>query len=659
VTPDPAVEHRFVDNRRDIRIHEEDTMKCCISLLLWSATVLVTGAASGLEPEWSPTGGPDGLTAFDVVDTTDGTVILATIDGVWRLPVGESRWSRSGLDGLWVHAVGRAADELLFAAAYLHSNWIPYAPSIYRSTDGGQTWIEANSGLSSAARWVWDLEPGPSGAMLAAGDDGVFRFNTATEAWERYSPAFVATSVATDGTRVYASGMTDVFRTTDSGATWTQTFVVGDAGINAIAAGDDGLVVAVAELSDIWLADDGVVFISTDYGDSFRLADGEFGAPGSIGFSFAYDTEVLTEGTILVGGFRFLSFGVGSGLKASTDLGETWESIGNGRLDVYRVEQLTDDRIWVAGYHNVMVFDAGSWTRAADGLGGAEVLSLAATPTGIVAGGFLEGVSALDPIDSAWRWLGPDLESAHDVAVMPNGDVVAAFRDMGALRWSPDNDWVSFSPEDENAAVVAVGPAGMVCVGGHHGCSCSADGIDDWITTTFEYHHFTAMTAMLDGAFAVAYLRPFTNTGFVARTLDGGLSWDTTDEVPSRIQDLHWDRYGDLWLLQETGKVSVSHDLGLTWEQTGDAGSGSAWTSLTVDRLGRLYAGSGEGFLRMSSDRGRSWQSFGAAVPDQSIMDLATYRGVLYAAITGRGVWATPVAPLVRNETSAGRRVIP
>ena len=92
--------------------------------------------------------------------------------------------------------------------------------------------------------------------------------------------------------------------------------------------------------------------------------------------------------------------------------------------------QLPDQSIWVAGYHNVMVWDGGSWSRQADGLGGDDVLTLAPTPDGIIAGGYLTGVSVLEPADAPWRWLGPDLESVYDVDVTPAGDVVAAFRDM-------------------------------------------------------------------------------------------------------------------------------------------------------------------------------------------------------------------------------------
>lgn len=629
-----------------------------LSLLI----LLITAPANSVswpEPDWRPTGGPDGLDAYDVVDAADGTVILATADGVWRRPIGETRWARSGLEGLLVRAVGRSADESLFAVGFELYHFYPRWPRMYRSTDAGMTWLEVNEGLSSTARWVLDLERGPGGAMLAAGEAGVFRFNAATAIWEQYSPPIYATSVTTDGIRVYASSMTHVYRTTNFGATWTETFVVGDVGINALAAGDNGLVVVVAELTDYWLADDGVVFISTDYGESFRLADGEFGSDGSIGFAFAYDTEVLADSTILVGGFRFLSAGRGSGLKASTDLGETWTSIGNDRLDVWRVEQLGNDRIWVAGYHNVMVSNNNTWERAVEGLGGADVLSLATTPSGIVAGGFITGVSVLDPIDSEWRWLGPDIESAYDVDSMPNGDVVAVLRDFGSLRWSPDRGWESFGPEESDSARLAVDPAGTVCVGGWHGCSCSDAGFGDWITTAFDHYAFTAMTAMSEGAFAAANFDLLTNEGWVSHTIDNGQTWETTLVTPTPVRDLIWDRFGNLWAIQESGRVSLSHDLGHSWEHRGDAGSDVAWSSLAADQLGRLYAGSLDGSLLASSDGGFSWRSVDNGLPDEGINALETHDGFLYAAVMKLGVWATPVATMVRGGGSDGRRVQP
>ena len=141
-------------------------MRWCFILLALLSTTGTT-IASELAPYWLPTGGPDGLNAYDVVDDVDGTVILATADGIWRRSDGDVRWNRSGLDGLWVFAVGRSADGSLFAVGYLQ-----HQPSLYRSTDGGLTWIVSNDGLPPDARYAWDFEAGPDGAMPAAGDDG-------------------------------------------------------------------------------------------------------------------------------------------------------------------------------------------------------------------------------------------------------------------------------------------------------------------------------------------------------------------------------------------------------------------------------------------------------------------------------------------------------
>jgi len=627
-------------------------MRWCFILLALLSTTGTT-IASELAPYWLPTGGPDGLNAYDVVDDVDGTVILATADGIWRRSDGDVRWNRSGLDGLWVFAVGRSADGSLFAVGYLQ-----HQPSLYRSTDGGLTWIVSNDGLPPDARYAWDFEAGPDGAMLAAGDDGVYRFDAAIGAWDRYSPSFYSSSVATDGVNVYASAVSHVYRSTDNGATWESTLVARDIEINALAAGDDGVVVAVAQLEDYWLADDGVVFVSTDFGASFRLMDGEPGSPGAIGLSFGYATEVLHNGTILVGGFRFLSFGSGAGVKASTDLGETWTPTGNGRLDVWRLEQLADGRVWAAGYHNVMVADGENWTRAVEGLGGADVLSFAATPTGIIAGGFLTGVSVLEPIGSLWRWLGPDIESAHGVAAMPNGDVVAAIRDIGAVRWSPTLGWVSLGlGANDSVHDVVVDGDGTICVTGFY-FSCSADGGESWVTTSFDYAHDTAITSMEDGAFAMALWQPFTNTGRIVRSLDGGQNWEASLQISVPVRDLVWDGRGRVWAIREDGAVFVSHDLGLTWDHAGYLGLGSA-TSLAVDHIGRLFAGTGAGYLRTSSDGGASWRAFDVGLPLGAINDLVVSGGMLYAAVENHGVWATLVSPLVRSGGTAGRRVRP
>ena len=164
---------------------------------------------------------------------------------------------------------------------------------------------------------------------------------------------------------------------------------------------------------------------------------------------------------------------------------------------------------------------------------------------------------------------------------------------------------------------------------------------------------------MGEGAFVAANFDLWTNEGWVSRTIDGGRSWETTLVTVSPVRDLAWDRFGDLWAIQESGTISVSHDLGHHWEYRGYAGSGSWWSSLAADRFGRLYAGSLTGRLRASSDGGASWRSFDAGLPDVGIKALETREGILYAAVKNLGVWATLVAPMARGGDSDGRRVQP
>ncbi len=622
------------------------------SVLIWLAVVAAAGAVEP-EPEWRSTGGPAGSTAYDVVDTDEGAVLIGTEDGVWRLEPGEFTWRRSGIDGLRVVAIGRADDGELFSASRRES-W----PYVHRSTDGGRTWEVCEQGLSTAERWIWGLDAGPDGAMLAAGERGVFRFDVLAGAWKRYSADVFSTSTATDGETVYVGSFRYVYRSSDNGATWQQAFVADDIGINELALGDDGLVVATAVLKDFWQADDGVVFVSTDYGASFTLADGVTGSGTEIGLKFGYGAEVLDDGTILVGGYRELPYGPYGGVRASTDLGQTWFSTGIDFFDVWKVKRLDDGRLWAVGSEAVMLHDGERWTRFIDGLYATDVYALASTPAGLLAGGFCMGVSVLEEDGALWRWMGPELVTASSVAGTPDGAAIATFTVYGARRWTSEGGWESIGIESNSPQRVAVDSVGTICVMAD-GCHCSSDGGDSWNVTDFDMGHAWAMTAMAEGGFAVALFRPTTGAGMVVRTVDGGLNWQTSMVTPSAVKDLVWDRGGRLWSIRITGEVAVSDDLGLSWRPLTKAGPGTVWTSITVDHLGRVYAGSEDGFVRTSNDGGFTWRSFDDGGFSAAVKDLAVHRGVLYAAVGNRGVWSTPVSPLVRGGSLVGRRVAP
>jgi photosystem II stability/assembly factor-like uncharacterized protein len=115
------------------------------------------------------------------------------------------------------------------------------------------------------------------------------------------------------------------------------------------------------------------------------------------------------------------------------------------------------------------------------------------------------------------------------------------------------------------------------------------------------------------------YLLPGSSSGSpgVFRTTDGGATWTQVYSGGGvRWQPLFASDKSVYWLLDNNAGVIRSTDSGATWTQTAGAGtvsnsSGGNFVEIYNGRLVTL----GADHLVMSSDMGRTWHPFGAALP--------------------------------------------
>ena len=287
--------------------------------------------------------GPPGGDVFDAaVSTLDANIALAGLapggsfgGTLYRSSDGGNTWSEvQALDGTSVFDIEFAPD----GTAYLGTQ-----DSVRKSTDGGLSWVTLNLGIGPNDQ-VFDVAIDPS------------------------NPSNLWTGVAD------ASGSqpVNVMRSTDGGSTWTNRTPPHAQPLSgraiAVDPNDSNTVIAVFG-GDFG---GGEVWVTTDGGDSWM--DRSAGLPGNPLNAVVYDGTRLLVGGGLLFGSQFV------GLYESPDLGVTWTPLHDGSWPILVVEDIAVDpndaaRIFVA-------IDGGGVNRTTDGgvtwqvgVGGSQALA--------------------------------------------------------------------------------------------------------------------------------------------------------------------------------------------------------------------------------------------------------------------------------------------
>lgn len=126
---------------------------------------------------------------------------------------------------LWL---GSATDPRTATTLYAATQTDDYDHfGLFKSTNGGTTWVSASDGLRGAAVVALAVDPSVDGTVYAATRRGVFTSSDGGASWHAANVGLpdraYIDAVAVDATppaTVYAGGFPGVFLSTDSGATW-------------------------------------------------------------------------------------------------------------------------------------------------------------------------------------------------------------------------------------------------------------------------------------------------------------------------------------------------------------------------------------------------------------------------------------------------------
>jgi photosystem II stability/assembly factor-like uncharacterized protein len=454
-----------------------------------------------------------------------------------------------------------------------------------------------------------------------------------------------------------------VFRSTDSGASWTAT--------DSLFLGKE--IVFLIEREGTVMAGTPVdgVFQSTDVGITWSQANFGIGGIRSI-VSCGSDLIASTSSRLLI----------------SADGGLNWTLTNATLTSVTYTSLLTIDSCVFAGTWGNGVFRSTNrgvdWAEASEGLSGGfsrYVYSLATNGTTLFAGA-LDGFYASSNLAVSWEARGPQ-------AAMGSGGMVVCgdtiFAGSNAMVWrSTDggSTWAGSNVTQSNTYVTSLALIGSVLFAGTRGSGVYAS-LDDGLSWTQANSGFRESSVR---GLLTVHSDIFAATGNgVFRSSDGGMHWIQTcsglaeldisclagrDSVLfagvewglggmylSKDGSLSWARVdsnmfeNSITCLLVKGAtlfagvhgsigVLVSTDDGHTWRETG-ANFGAALVKCLGSCGEDLYAGLEDGGLFCSTNGGTDWTRVTVVPPSTSVNCLVSRGDELFVGTTGQGIFHT------------------
>ena len=539
-------------------------------------------------------------------------VAVALTTGGAEASVGS--WSSTGPSAATVRAV--AFDPSSTQRVYLAvaTRAADSSGLVYKSADGGTSWVASNQGLPDVAVQAIAIDP-----------------KTPTTVW-----------VGTDGAGMY--------RSTDAGASWTSRSTGLDVPFVR------GIAIDPVTTTTLWAATDLSVYKSTDGGASWSVA-----ADASDGLLLELEVNAIV---VNPSSPSTVYAGTGEGVYKTANGGSSWALMAN--TDLRNITSLAIDPATPTTLYstddngNVYRIKQGSnWAQKNSGFGsypGANVIVLDPSNPSTAYVGSDDGVWKATDAAGSLTWVSvksgfPNATNLSAVAVQPGGQVILAGDNFGDGVFRSTNastSWVR-SNSGLNATdigTVAIDPAAPSGVGGavastfFAGVFGSQDAGNSW-TRNQVAHYVKPLAIAIDP----------TNTGVryagldfqngVWKSTDSGVTWTTTGFTWSPVRAMAIDpaAHTTIYAATDAG-VQKTTDGGTTW-----AAVNSGLTGLDVRALvahptlaNTLYAGTTVGVFA-TSNGGTSWSALGTGLSSTDVrallLDTRSNPAVLWAGSTG------------------------
>jgi photosystem II stability/assembly factor-like uncharacterized protein len=457
-----------------------------------------------------------------VVDPlTPSTVYAGTDSGLFKSSDGGASWSMTSLGAYNIETLAIDPRNPTTVYASVSFQKCQYFDDyevcddyfdLFKSADGGSTWIATEAGLNGSAVYALAIDPVSSDTLYGGTNVGIFKTTNGGGGWNIVANGLSVTSQSAIAVNPLAPSLvyvgTDergVFKTTDAGGLWTAS------NTGLVSTYVQTLAIDPHAPNTLYAGTSIGVFKSTNAGGSWNEAN--TGLTSRYIQALAIDPQ--NPATLYAA-----AFGTGAFVFKSTDGAASWTTIGQLRgVRVLVVDPLSPTTIYAGSDQGVFKStDAGgSWGTPRLAVG---VLSLAIdplTPTTVYAGG---GQGLFRSGDGGDNW------------------TVVADHQIGL--YNPYIDALALDPRTPTTVYL-----GTCCSSGTYGVLKSTDGGGSWTAVN------TGLTSQEIGALAldpqtptILYATTFASQdnsgGDVFRSQDGGGTWSPLDagRPPKRIQSL-------------------------------------------------------------------------------------------------------------------------
>lgn len=563
---------------------------------------------------------------------TDGVMFAATNTGVFKTSDSGLTWSSasSGLPSGVITGVALSPSYTTDSMAYVSTA----SEGVYRTTDGGSNWLRPGfSGMTDMKTIGIAVSLGNADEVFTWTVDTVFRSTTSAKSWEervsgiasagKMTELALSPAYGSDGTAFVGTLADGVYRTTDSGGTWTSVALNASGAIQGLALSpnfgrDSTLFTATAT---------GGVFRSTDSGATWVAVN--TGLTGSNFDQLAVSNDYSTDRTLFTGSVT----GV---LYKSTDAGAGWSSVGSG---------IASARIAGVGFSSTYATDS--------------------TMVAATQGGVFKSTDG----GSTWTTLNSDLPATNiqQFALAPgyptDPSVLIAINSTGVYRTFSDGDWW----DEQNTGLtdvlrsspraLAMSPAYSTdftaFVGGPSGAFRTADGGATWTAVNSGISYTDVSAFGLSQSFSAdGTIFAGTAGGGIFKSTDRGSSWTgassgiTNGTINSVTLSPSFTT--DRTLLAATdGGIFRSTDGGATWSGTGLASAAisvAVSPSFATDGVAFAATTGPGGTVYGSSDGGVTWSQLGTNLASGLPLLLAVSPNYdndqnVFAGTSDNGLW--------------------
>jgi photosystem II stability/assembly factor-like uncharacterized protein/subtilisin-like proprotein convertase family protein len=288
--------------------------------LLIISTAILLSSYSQLLPQnfWQLTGNTS--TSFGIrpiVTNANGDIFMGTNsdiygEGIFRSTDGGNSWIQSGLSNLYIWDIVIDTSGNIFAGTRSEGVW--------RSTDNGDSWTEVNTGFIPQDNTINSLAINSNGEIYAGATNAIYVFSDSGDIWTPInSPnynGFYPLEINADGDLFVGVAGGRLFRSIDKGLTWTE-ITIAIALTGAIAFNELGHVFAGNLLG---------IYRSTDKGDNWTQINNGINVGSFIAVNAFTINSAKTMYVGLGGGFSSTSKGV----FYSINNGDNWIELNDG-----------------------------------------------------------------------------------------------------------------------------------------------------------------------------------------------------------------------------------------------------------------------------------------------------------------------------------------